>query len=80
MRIGVDATCWNNRRGYGRHLRSLFNAVCSLDHSNEYVLFVDTPLDSLLQPLPPAQFVQVRVNVPAAYWSPRIRAMQQVTP
>ncbi len=66
MRIGVDATCWNNRRGYGRHLRSLFNAVCNLDHSNEYVLFVDTPLDSLLQPLPPAQLTQVAVRVPAA--------------
>ena len=66
MRIGVDATCWNNRRGYGRHLRSLFHAVCSLDHSNEYVLFVDTPLDSLLQPLPPAQLTQVGVSVPAA--------------
>ncbi len=66
MRIGVEATCWNNRRGYGRHLRSLFHAVCSLDHSNEYVLFVDTPLDSLLQPLPPAQLTQVAVSVPAA--------------
>ena len=67
MRIGVEATCWNCRRGYGRHLRSLFHAVCSLDHSNEYVLFVDTPLDSLLQPLPPAaQLTQVAVSVPAA--------------
>ena len=66
MRIGVDATCWNNRRGYGRHLRSLFNAVCRLDRSNEYVLFVDTPLDSLLQPLPPARLIQVPASVPAA--------------
>ncbi len=66
MRIGVEATCWNSRRGYGRHLRSLFHAVCSLDHSNEYVLFVDTPLDSLLQPLPAAQLTQVAVSVPAA--------------
>lgn len=23
MRIGVDATCWANRRGYGRYARSL---------------------------------------------------------
>ncbi len=66
MRIGVDATCWNNRRGYGRHLRSLFNVVCHLDRSNEYVLFVDTPPDSLLQPLPAAQLTQVAVTVPAA--------------
>ena len=66
MRIGVDATCWNNRRGYGRHLRSLFNAVCRLDRSNEYVLFVDTPSDSLLPPLPPARLIQVPVSIPAA--------------
>lgn len=66
MRIGVDATCWNNRRGYGRHLRSLFTAVCGLDRRNEYVLFVDTPADNLLQAPPPARLVQVRVNVPAA--------------
>ena len=66
MRIGVDATCWNNRRGYGRHLRSLFNAVCRLDRSNEYVLFVDTPPDSLLRPLPPARLIEVPVSVPAA--------------
>ena len=66
MRIGVDATCWNNRRGYGRHLRSLFNVVCHLDRSNEYVLFVDTPPDGLLQPLPAAQLTQVAVRVPAA--------------
>ena len=66
MRIGVDATCWNNRRGYGRHLRSLFNAVCRLDRANEYVLFVDTPPDGLLPPLPPARLVQVAVSAPAA--------------
>jgi len=66
VRIGVDATCWNNRRGYGRHLRSLFNVVCHLDRSNEYVLFVDTPPDGLLQPLPAAQLTQVAVRVPAA--------------
>ena len=66
MRIGVEATCWNNRRGYGRHLRSLFNAVCSLDRLNEYVLFVDTPRSSLRQPLPDARLIQVSASVPAA--------------
>ena len=27
MRIGVDATCWHNRRGYGRHARALLRAL-----------------------------------------------------
>jgi len=44
----------------------LFNAVCRLDRSNEYVLFVDTPSDSLLPPLPPARLIQVPVSIPAA--------------
>ena len=27
MRIAVDATCWHNRRGYGRHARALLMAI-----------------------------------------------------
>jgi glycosyltransferase involved in cell wall biosynthesis len=42
VRIGVDATCWTNRRGYGRHLRSLLGAALALDRSHHYVLFVDS--------------------------------------
>ncbi|MEP6703306.1 MAG: glycosyltransferase family 1 protein, partial [Acidobacteriota bacterium] len=41
MRIGVDATCWQNKRGYGRFTRELLEAVLDVDKSNEYLFFVD---------------------------------------
>ncbi|MBV8841599.1 MAG: glycosyltransferase family 4 protein [Bryobacterales bacterium] len=42
MRIAVDATCWHNRRGYGRHARALLRALIRLDSGNEYTLFLDS--------------------------------------
>jgi glycosyltransferase involved in cell wall biosynthesis len=42
MRIGVDATCWGNRRGYGRFARTLLNAAVALDRQNSYVFFTDS--------------------------------------
>jgi glycosyltransferase involved in cell wall biosynthesis len=42
MRIGVDATCWHNRRGYGRHARALLGALIPLDAANRYTLFLDS--------------------------------------
>jgi len=50
MRIGVDATCWPNRRGYGRFARSLLTATLELDRANEYVFYIDD--DSSEFPLP----------------------------
>jgi glycosyltransferase involved in cell wall biosynthesis len=41
MRIGVDASCWSNRRGFGRFTRELLNALLALDHKNDYYFFVD---------------------------------------
>ena len=41
MRIGIDATCWPNRRGYGRFARSLVTATLALDRTNEYVFYID---------------------------------------
>ena len=41
MRIGVDATCWQNKRGYGRFTRELLEAVLEVDKTNEYLFFVD---------------------------------------
>ncbi len=43
MRIAVDATCWHNNRGYGRHARALLSALVRLDTRNEYTLFSDSP-------------------------------------
>ena len=51
MRIGVDATCWNHRRGYGRHLRSLLPALIETAPRDEYVVFLDGLGDDLY-PLP----------------------------
>jgi glycosyltransferase involved in cell wall biosynthesis len=42
MRIAVDATCWHNRRGYGRHARALLRALIRLDSGTRYTLFLDS--------------------------------------
>jgi glycosyltransferase involved in cell wall biosynthesis len=41
MRIGVDATCWTQRRGYGRHLRGLITAAAGFDPRHRFILFSD---------------------------------------
>lgn len=41
MKIAVDATCWHNRRGYGRHARALLREIIRLDSANSWSLFVD---------------------------------------
>ncbi|MGH9672603.1 MAG: glycosyltransferase family 4 protein [Bryobacteraceae bacterium] len=43
MHVGVDACCWLNRRGYGRHARSLFDALLRIDTKNRYTMVVDSP-------------------------------------
>ena len=50
MRIGVDATCWQNRRGYGRHIRALLGALVRTDRSNHYTLFMDSDEDTCSVP------------------------------
>jgi len=41
MRIGVDATCWANERGYGRFTRELVSAMATTGHDHEFVCFLD---------------------------------------
>jgi glycosyltransferase involved in cell wall biosynthesis len=41
MRIGVDATCWWNRRGFGRFTRELLKAMFAEPRDHEFCLFVD---------------------------------------
>jgi glycosyltransferase involved in cell wall biosynthesis len=50
MKIGVDATAWQNNRGYGRHARALLRALVSIDRDNRYTLFMDSP--ELAEPAP----------------------------
>ncbi len=42
MHIGVDATCWLNNRGYGRHARGLLSTLVRIDKSNRYCFLVDS--------------------------------------
>ena len=63
MRIGVDATCWSNRRGYGRFVRALLTATLEIDRANQYVFFLDD--DSAEFPLPSGvEVVRVKAAVP----------------
>ena len=63
MRIGVDATCWSNRRGYGRFARALLTATLAVDRSNEYVFFTDQATDEF--PMPQnVEVVRVHADVP----------------
>lgn len=41
MKIGVDACCWSNKRGFGRFTRELLEALVAEDAENEYLFFVD---------------------------------------
>jgi glycosyltransferase involved in cell wall biosynthesis len=41
MRIGVDACCWANRRGYGRFTRELLTAMVPLAPADEFLCFLD---------------------------------------
>jgi glycosyltransferase involved in cell wall biosynthesis len=41
MRIGVDATCWANQRGYGRFTRELVTAMVREAPGDEFVCFLD---------------------------------------
>jgi glycosyltransferase involved in cell wall biosynthesis len=57
MRIGVDATCWQNTRGYGRHARALLSALVRLDAENHYTFFMDSTENS--ETVPPE--VEIRL-------------------
>lgn len=41
MRIGVDATCWANARGYGRFTRELCTTMVERAPSDHFVFFAD---------------------------------------
>jgi glycosyltransferase involved in cell wall biosynthesis len=51
MRIGVDATCWWNRRGFGRFTRLLLGAMLDEPRGHRFQLFVDRePAPEMLRP------------------------------
>lgn len=42
-RIGIDATCWWNRRGFGRFTRQLVSSMLAAEGNDQFTLFVDQP-------------------------------------
>ena len=45
LRVGVDATSWTNRRGYGRFARNVIGRMIERDPDTTYVLFTDGEID-----------------------------------
>ncbi len=41
MRIGIDASCWANGRGYGRYTRELLRTLVARAPDDEFVCFLD---------------------------------------
>lgn len=52
MKIGVDASCWANKRGYGRYTRELLSTLLDNDKENEYRFFMDRETAELSEDLP----------------------------
>ena len=53
MRIGIDACCWSNQRGFGRFTRELVRHIVDhnrVDHRHEIVLVVDRHTASKWEP------------------------------
>ena len=49
MKIGIDGTCWWNKRGFGRMARELLGAMFVLDSDHEFYLFIDQEPDADLE-------------------------------
>lgn len=41
MKIGVDVTCWDLHRGFGRHARCLLGALVREEQPHQYVFYTD---------------------------------------
>lgn len=63
MRVGVDASCWANQRGYGRYTRELLKELLATDRQNEYLLFIDAQSAAQCHGMPPDV---PRVTVPTS--------------
>jgi glycosyltransferase involved in cell wall biosynthesis len=66
MRIGVDATSWGNRRGYGRFTRNALGRLVDLDREARYLLYIDERSAERAQLPAGAEIVRVPLSrVPA---------------
>lgn len=66
MRIGVDASCWANGRGYGRFARELLSTMVRVSPDDDFVFFLD-----------PASEAAFDLDAPNVT---RIRVAQSVSP
>lgn len=66
MLIGVDATCWNNLRGYGRFTRSILGTLLVQDQINRYLFFADRQTIETLGTAFPSQAEVVPVDTKQA--------------
>ncbi len=73
MLIGIDASCWLNRRGFGRYTRELVRGLLEVDQKNEYVLFMDTATARNAEELPPEDRA-ARVIIPTSFAATRAAA------
>jgi glycosyltransferase involved in cell wall biosynthesis len=62
MRVGVDATSWVNRRGYGRFARNALSRLVELDADTTYVFVVDVGSSADL----PGERLLVKLSRPPA--------------
>lgn len=65
MRFGVDATCWSNRRGYGRFTRGVARALVAAAPPEEIVLYADADTAELID-VSRARVRRVQVGTPPA--------------
>lgn len=65
MRIGLDGSCWLNRRGFGRFTRCLIPEMVSRHPQHDYVLLIDQQ-SSNLAGIPDIEVREVPVDVPPA--------------
>ena len=63
MRIGVDATCWWNTRGFGRFTRELLKAMFDQPATHEYCVFVDRSPPAEME-RPNVRIVQIKTSRP----------------
>jgi glycosyltransferase involved in cell wall biosynthesis len=62
MRVGVDATSWMNRRGYGRFARNALARLVELDADTTYVFVIDAAAEADL----PGERLAVKLSRPPA--------------
>ena len=79
LRIGIDASCWWNRRGFGRFTRHLLLSMVAEDRGHEFVLFVDQPpTPEMLRPNVTVRRVPTRRTVAASAVADSARGLGDV--